>query len=700
MIPHDYKERVYAGVLGKIIGVYLGRPFEGWSYERIMERLGEVDYYVHERLNVPLLVTDDDISGTFTFFRALEDYGSDRALTAQQIGQTWLNYIVENRTILWWGGMGNSTEHTAYLRLKSGIPAPKSGSMALNGKVVAEQIGAQIFIDAWAMACPGDPELAAELARKAASVSHDGEAVYGAQSLAAMEALAFVESDCDRLLDAALALIPKDSLIFRMTHDIREWRLADGDWRKTRERIVARYGYDTYGGNCHVIPNHALILLGFLYGEDDFQRSLMITSTSGWDTDCNAGNLGCLLGIKLGLAGIESGPDWRGPVADRLYIASADGGRAITDAVRETEAIVRVGCSLVGESYVPPKRGARYHFELPGSVQGFLPDNAPDCRGTATVQNVSGHSREGKRSLAIRYSAVAKGRPARVGVATFIPPEALSLGGYGIVASPTLYSGQRVMARVVADERNSGPVAAGLYVATYGEENRTVLRRSETQLLRPGQETEFSWCLPSTEGSPIVQVGIEVTSLRRAEGVLYLDYLTWEGTPTVDFVRPAHGGNAWQRAWVNAVDSVFFGSTYRLIQNRETGILMTGTREWKDYTFSAIVEPHLAASVGIAVRVQGLRRYYGLLLCREGTLRLVKVLDSVQTLAETSFPWEFDVRYSLLLKAEGTTLKGIVNGLVGLSATDTEHPLTSGGVGLLCEEGRVEFDGVSVRPNA
>ena len=28
MIPNDYEERVYAGVLGKIIGVYLGRPFE------------------------------------------------------------------------------------------------------------------------------------------------------------------------------------------------------------------------------------------------------------------------------------------------------------------------------------------------------------------------------------------------------------------------------------------------------------------------------------------------------------------------------------------------------------------------------------------------------------------------------------------------------------------------------------------------
>ena len=76
-LPADYAERVYAGVLGKIIGVYLGRPFEGWTYDRIMAELGEVDYYVHDRLGVPLIVTDDDISGTFTFLRALPDYGND-----------------------------------------------------------------------------------------------------------------------------------------------------------------------------------------------------------------------------------------------------------------------------------------------------------------------------------------------------------------------------------------------------------------------------------------------------------------------------------------------------------------------------------------------------------------------------------------------------------------------------------------------
>lgn len=401
-VPDDYAERVYAGVLGKIIGVYLGRPVEGWTYEQIMAELGEIQYYVHQRLGRPLIVTDDDISGTFTFPRALADHGVSADPSPARIGETWLNYLIEERTTLWWGGLGNSTEHTAYLRLKRGIEAPRSGSAALNGRVVSEQIGAQIFIDGWAMLAPGDPDRAADLAERAARVSHDGEAVHAARVLAAMEALAFVESRVDRLLDTAVALIPGDSIIFRLIADLREWHAREPDWRETRRRLAAEYGYDRYGGNCHVVPNHGLIILGLLHAADDFQRALSIVTTCGWDTDCNAGNLGCLLGIRNGLAGIEAGPDWRGPLADRLYISSADGGRAITDAATETYHLVNLGRALAGAPPLAPKGGARFHFELRGAVQGFQPEDSPECAGTVSVENVAGASRRGARSLALR----------------------------------------------------------------------------------------------------------------------------------------------------------------------------------------------------------------------------------------------------------------------------------------------------------
>jgi hypothetical protein len=66
---------------------------------------------------VPLIVTDDDISGTFTFVRALEDNGSSAQLTAEQIGWNWLNYIIEDRTILWWGGLGYTVTSIESIRL-------------------------------------------------------------------------------------------------------------------------------------------------------------------------------------------------------------------------------------------------------------------------------------------------------------------------------------------------------------------------------------------------------------------------------------------------------------------------------------------------------------------------------------------------------------------------------------------------------
>ena len=43
-LDHIFENKVYAGVLGKIIGVYLGRPFEGWPYDKIMKELGPIYY--------------------------------------------------------------------------------------------------------------------------------------------------------------------------------------------------------------------------------------------------------------------------------------------------------------------------------------------------------------------------------------------------------------------------------------------------------------------------------------------------------------------------------------------------------------------------------------------------------------------------------------------------------------------------------
>jgi ADP-ribosylglycohydrolase len=700
-IPTDYLERVYAGILGKIIGVYLGRPFEGWTHQRIMAELGPIRYYVNERLGKPLVVTDDDISGTFTFVRALSDYGNTAELTAAQIGETWLNYIIENRTILWWGGFGNSTEHTAFLRLQEGVPAPRSGSIALNGNTVAEQIGAQIFIDSWAMVAPGNPRLAFDLAGKAASVSHDGEAVLAAQFLAVMEAQAFVESDFFALYDLGLAFLPPDSLVARLAKDIRAWHREQPDWVETRARIEDVYGYEKHRGNCHIIPNCAIVLLSLLYAEDDLANALMIANTSGWDTDCNSGNVGCLLGIKNGLAGIDSGPDWRGPVADRLLISSADGSRSVTDAVCVAYELARIGCALANISPpVPPKNGARFHFELPGSVHGFKVDRTHGNPSSVSLRNVEGHSSLGTRSLAIEFEGVGRNAFARVATRTFMSMKEAEETHYALMASPTLFPGQSIRAGLKADAGNPAAVTCRLYLSVYGSDDSIEIRLGPAIELHPGQSDQLLWTIDELGGCPIANVGIEVTAQGEISGKIYLDALDWQGVPEATFRRPDGSGQLWLRAWVNAVDDAGsrWPEAFHLSESRGPGLFILGGSTWRDYAVTSVITPRVARSFGLAARVRGLLRYYAFLLTSRQTACIIKRVAGSEMLGETAFEWEFEQPYELSLRVAGTEIAGWINGNEVLRTTDKADSLPDGGFAFVCEEGLITSNEITIKP--
>jgi ADP-ribosylglycohydrolase len=701
-VPKDYLERVYAGILGKIIGVYLGRPFEGWSHERIVRELGPIRYYVHKQFAKPLVVIDDDISGTFTFVRALSDFGAGENIGAAQIGETWLNYIIENRTILWWGGFGNSTEHTAFVRLHQGIEAPRSGSIELNGKIVAEQIGAQIFIDSWAMVAPGNPRLAFSLAGKAASVSHDGEAVLAAQLLAVMEAQAFVEPDINALFDLGLSFLPADSLVARLVNDLRAWHAESRDWTETRARVDEIYGYHKYGGNCHIIPNCAVVLLSLLYCGDDFAKALMIANTSGWDTDCNSGNVGCLMGIKNGLKGIDAGPDWRGPVADRLLVSSADGSRSVTDAVREAYEIVRIGCALQNSAVpIVPKSGARFHFELPGSVQGFEVDETTPGSASVHLANAEGESRLGTRCLAIQYDRLIQDSAVRVGTRTLMTPAEAKETHYALMASPTVFPGQTVRAGIKADAGNSTAVIATLYVSAYGPDDNVEIHRGTATELPPDGTEELVWKIGDLGGAPIGSIGIELASNKSASGAVYLDYLNWTGVPETTFRRvgdPGEVSRMWLRAWVNAVDNAAtrWPNAFHLSQGNGTGLFVMGGGDWRDYVVKSTLTLRLGRSFGLAARVRGLRRYYAFLLGANQTARIVRRYGETVLLAEIEYQWASEQPYELKLEVSGTEIGGSVDGKEILRVTDATDDLDSGGFGFICEEGLLLSDELSV----
>ena len=90
-----FADKIYAGIVGKLIGVYLGRAVEGWSYDQIRKTFGEINYFVNDKVNWPLIVPDDDISGTFLFYRFL--YGTARA-TSDDPNLAVIPAMVPNRT--------------------------------------------------------------------------------------------------------------------------------------------------------------------------------------------------------------------------------------------------------------------------------------------------------------------------------------------------------------------------------------------------------------------------------------------------------------------------------------------------------------------------------------------------------------------------------------------------------------------------
>ncbi|QBY07072.1 ADP-ribosylglycohydrolase family protein (plasmid) [Deinococcus metallilatus] len=659
-----------------MIGVYLGRPIEGWTHARIVERFGEVRDYVHEAQGRPLIVSDDDLSGTFAFVRAIEEHGPH--LGSREIGLTWLNQIVEGRSILWWGGMGNSTEETAYIRLKSGIPAPQSGSIALNGRPAAEQIGAQIFIDGWAMLAPNNPELAARLARAAAQVSHDGEAVDAAVALAVMEALAFTRRPLEELLDAAQATLPPEGTLARLYRDVRQWHATLPNWRDAFAELEKYYGYHLYPGNVHVIPNHGVILLSLLYGGGDFEETLVICNTCGWDTDCNVGNVGALMGLLCGLNAIPE--RWREPVADRLFVCSAEGSRAVTDAVQVTDNLVRLAHVLHGLPL--PERPPRYHFRLPGSVQGFQGEGVevqPYPDGLHLTVNGAG----------------------RATVATFLPPEVpnphdtpytRNLGqgwNYTLLASPTLHPGQRVTARVRVD----APLTVAWTLDHYDAEDQPVTLNAEATLLQPGTH-DLTWTVPDLRALPVARIGLQL----EGAGTLILRHLDWQGVPTLQLTRPPGAGQMWRRAWINAAGRIDIKSPglMRFSQHEGVGQLLLDARDWTSLRLRAVMSAQLPAPLGLAVHTRGLRRHYALWV-RPGLVELVRQRDAERVvLAQAPSLWEPGERLELCL----TVVEGSLQARVGramLEARDP-NPLPPGGVAVLCEANGVDVWEVQVQP--
>lgn len=337
----EYLEKTYAAWLGKNIGIRLGAPVEGWTYEQIKEKYPVMDRYP---VDYGIFAADDDSNGPLFFVRALLEKD---AIEAKDIGDCFLDCLQEYSGFFWWGGVGVSSEHTAYENLKKGIAAPASGSMKTNGRTIAEQIGGQIFSDCWAYVAGYDPFLARDLAVKAASVTHDGNGIEGAKFVAVAITLAYQRKDIHEVLDEALSFLDRRKKYYKVAKDIIAYhRRHEDDWHDCFRYIRKNYGYDRFPGACHIIPNSALMVMAMCYGGNDFSKTLCILNEAGWDTDCNCGNVGSIMGALKGLEGIEE--KWILPINDVVNASSCIGCLNIQTISGSARMFADLACRLKG----------------------------------------------------------------------------------------------------------------------------------------------------------------------------------------------------------------------------------------------------------------------------------------------------------------------------------------------------------------
>jgi hypothetical protein len=262
---------------------------------------------------------------------------------------------------------------------------------------------------------------------------------------------------------------------------------------------------------------------------------------------------------------------------------------------------------------------------------------------------------------------------------------------YALMASPTLHPGQVVTAVVSGAD---AAIGARLLVRVYGEEDRLVEVEGPSATLQPGESTTLEWMIPETGGLPIAALGFRLAGNDGAR--LVVDRIGWTGAPAVTLGRPEMPNTTWRRAWIDGVDewNPRWRDPFHLSQNAGTGLIAQGTEEWTDYRASVTMTIPLAAEAGIAVRVGGMRRWYGLLLGADGIARLVRECDGRAILAETLFAGDPAHAVTLTLEAIGEHLRGTIDGEIVLEADD--GALRGGGAGLVVREGTIEAGPVTI----
>lgn len=313
----EFRSKVLGCWMGKNIGGTLGAPME-WKRE-----MYDLDFYSQDLNGEPL--PNDDLDIQLLWLVALEEKGI--ALDAHTLAEYWTLYVTPH-----WSEYGN-----AKVNMRAGLMPPLCGDV---GNEYKHSCGAFIRSEIWACIAPGAPELAARFAYQDAILDHGarGEGVYAEVFCAAMESAAFVEHDFRKLVEIGLSFIPHESGVAGAIRQAIASYDGGQTWQQARDTMLEKFRGGTFGGWSHFTSeedhkkgfadgirgwdapdNVGILVIGLLYGEGDFSKSICTAVNCGEDTDCTGATVGALFGI---MHGIEAIPErWIAPIGRGIKTA-------------------------------------------------------------------------------------------------------------------------------------------------------------------------------------------------------------------------------------------------------------------------------------------------------------------------------------------------------------------------------------------
>lgn len=313
-----YLSKVRGCFVGKNIGGTLGGPFEGKK-----ELLNITGFITQKGEPLP----NDDLDLQLVWLQAVEDEGPQH-INSEILGEYWMSFITP-----YWNEYGISK-----INMSRGINPSVAGDMDNN--IWKHSNGAWIRTEIWACLCPGAIDTAVKYAIEDALVDHGiGEGTYAAAFVAALESAAFFENDINKLINIGLAKINEKSRVYSTVKFVVDEFNKGTDWKETRNKII-ELNKDIGDGWFQAPNNIGFVVIGLLYGDGDFKKSMLTAVNCGDDTDCTAATIGSIMGIVYGEENIPQ--DWKEYIGDRIITCSINKGCSFRFCWTITELVTRI----------------------------------------------------------------------------------------------------------------------------------------------------------------------------------------------------------------------------------------------------------------------------------------------------------------------------------------------------------------------